>query len=310
MGEGWGDFHALLHDGARRGHAIASNATGAASTRATPSAAPAPRRRRYFGIRRLPYSTDLTKNPLTFRHIADGVPLPAAPPVGEDGAANSEVHNTGEVWATMLWECYAALLRERKAPPRLTFARGAGAHERLPRRRVQDDAGRPDVLEARDALLLAAAANDADSTLVARSRTRSPSAARAAARSRRTATPTTNTPRGRDLLAERLDRVRQRSPRGRRALVRRRRRVRRQRRARTLTITVRNTGARHARQHDGHDRARQPNVLIEDGSRRFPAIGPSRRRGIRNRQPRRRDGAQELDFDISIEDRTSPAGPR
>ena len=30
----------------------------------------------YDGLRRYPYSADLTKNPLTFKHIEDGVPLP------------------------------------------------------------------------------------------------------------------------------------------------------------------------------------------------------------------------------------------
>src|SRR5262249_60397331 len=74
----------------------------------------------YFGIRRYPYSIDMTKNPLTFHHISDGIPLPVGPPVEGDttGSSNSEVHNTGEVWATMLWECYAALLRDTG---RLTF---------------------------------------------------------------------------------------------------------------------------------------------------------------------------------------------
>ena len=32
----------------------------------------------YFGLRRFPYSRDMTKNPLTFRHITDGVTLPTS----------------------------------------------------------------------------------------------------------------------------------------------------------------------------------------------------------------------------------------
>ena len=55
--------------------------------------------RGYFGIRRVPYSTDFTKNALTFKHIADGEPLPAARR-RQPGGPNSEVHNAGEVWAT------------------------------------------------------------------------------------------------------------------------------------------------------------------------------------------------------------------
>jgi len=68
----------------------------------------------YFGIRRYPYSTDMTKNPLTFQHIENGVPLPVGPPVGfgSSGDNNAEVHASGEFWCVCLWECYAALLND------------------------------------------------------------------------------------------------------------------------------------------------------------------------------------------------------
>ena len=72
----------------------------------------------------------MSKNPLTFKHISDGVPLPAT---AADLAArqrarpNSEVHNTGEVWASMLWECYSNLLNDTG---RLTFAQ---AQDRMKR---------------------------------------------------------------------------------------------------------------------------------------------------------------------------------
>ncbi len=62
----------------------------------------------YYGIRRAPYSVDFTRNGLTFKHISDGEPLP-------DGVLpippNWEVHNAGEIWASMLWESYVALLK-------------------------------------------------------------------------------------------------------------------------------------------------------------------------------------------------------
>src|SRR5207237_5991785 len=54
----------------------------------------------YYGIRRAPYSTDMALNGLTLRHITDGEVLPAGVLAG---GANSEVHNTGEVWANRLW---------------------------------------------------------------------------------------------------------------------------------------------------------------------------------------------------------------
>ena len=155
MGEGWGDFHALLMT-ARAGenfngvYPIApyalTNSTG-------------PMNAYYFGIRRYPYSTDMTNNPLTFKHIQNGVPLPVGPPVasGSDGISNAEVHRTGEVWCAMLWECYAALLNDSG---RLTFSQ---AQQRMTDYLVaayKMTPNAPTFTEARDALLSAAAASD------------------------------------------------------------------------------------------------------------------------------------------------------
>jgi hypothetical protein len=100
----------------------------------------------------------MSKDPLTFKHIANGTPLPTTAPVsfGEDGSFNAEVHSTGEIWATMLWECYAALLRD----PRYTFV---AAQERMKRYLVASlklTPVDPTLLEARDAVLAAAIAVD------------------------------------------------------------------------------------------------------------------------------------------------------
>ena len=65
--------------------------------------------RYWSGFRRAAYSTDMMINPLTFRHISDRAPVP---PEIDDGSANSQVHNTGEVWASSMWECHVALLNE------------------------------------------------------------------------------------------------------------------------------------------------------------------------------------------------------
>jgi uncharacterized repeat protein (TIGR01451 family) len=70
----------------------------------------------YFGIRRYPYSTDMSKNPLTFKDIdpdqADphlGVPLsPLYSPF--DPTMADEVHYQGEVWCMALWEMRANLI--------------------------------------------------------------------------------------------------------------------------------------------------------------------------------------------------------
>lgn len=48
------------------------------------------------GIRRYPYSTDMTINPLTFGSVAE----------------NTEVHALGEVWTAMLWDLYWALVEK------------------------------------------------------------------------------------------------------------------------------------------------------------------------------------------------------
>lgn len=158
LGEGWGDFLALLLT-TRAGDANApagrdfsgAYANGGYATSGGGADV-------YFGTRRVPYSVDFTKNALTFKHIQNGVPLPAgvATSFGEDGSFNAEVHAAGEVWATMLWEGYVGLLRSGRFP----FAE---ARERMKRYLVASlklTPPDPTFLEARDAVLAAALASD------------------------------------------------------------------------------------------------------------------------------------------------------
>ncbi|HEY0986564.1 MAG TPA: M36 family metallopeptidase [Kofleriaceae bacterium] len=105
MSEGWGDFNALMmmvREGDNRDgvYAMAPYALNDGS----PDVA-------YFGIRRFPYSRDRTKNDLSFRHIDNANPLPTTTP-GFPGGVNSEVHNTGEVWAQTMWEVLNILADE------------------------------------------------------------------------------------------------------------------------------------------------------------------------------------------------------
>ncbi|MCY1054236.1 M36 family metallopeptidase [Nannocystis sp. SCPEA4] len=101
QGEGWGDFLAL-HVALREDDDL--DGTYGANNYATFDPT------NYFGIRRVPYSVDFSKNALTFRHISHGEPLPDEHPVNDVfGASNSESHNAGEVWATMMWEAYVAM---------------------------------------------------------------------------------------------------------------------------------------------------------------------------------------------------------
>jgi hypothetical protein len=153
MSEGWGDFNALMmmvREGDNRDGVYAMGVY--ALSDGTPDVA-------YFGIRRFPYSRDRTKNDLSFRHIGNENPLPTTTP-GGGGGANSEVHNTGEVWATMMWEALNVL---------------ADAHGvNVARRRMSDYvvAGLlltpPDAsfTEARDAILAASSALDTDDMIL------------------------------------------------------------------------------------------------------------------------------------------------
>ena len=159
MGEGWADFHSMLLLVRAEDLLVPSNANwnGVYGMAAYTSYAQS-KQGYYFGIRRVPYSTDLTKNGLTFKHIQDGVPLPANVPTafGQSGAQNSESHNTGEVWATMLWECYAGLLRD----PRYTFVQAQDRMRTYLVAAYKMTALGPTFVDARDALLAAAAATD------------------------------------------------------------------------------------------------------------------------------------------------------
>jgi hypothetical protein len=166
MGEGWGDFTAILMAVRPEDANAPANPgwVGAFSMSGYPESAPGSDSY-YWSIRRTPLSTDFGINPLTFRHIENGVALPLTAPLqfGQSGASNSEVHNTGEIWANMLWECYASLLRETQGPsPRLVFAE---AQQRMKEYLVGGyklTPNSPTFVEARDAILATVAASDTD----------------------------------------------------------------------------------------------------------------------------------------------------
>jgi hypothetical protein len=168
MGEGWGDFNAMMLTVREDDIATPSNATWgglyALASYATSGVNfnAAANHGYYLGIRRTPYSTDMANyNAFTFRIIMNGQALPVGPPVATSTAANSEVHNSGEVWTTMLWECYASLLRDTQGvTPRMTFQQ---AQDRMKMYLVASLAltpPSPTFVEARDAVLAAAYATD------------------------------------------------------------------------------------------------------------------------------------------------------
>lgn len=156
MGEGWGDFHALLLTVEEADALQLANAnwSGAFAMGGYSDQGRTPNDAYYFGIRGFPYTTDMAKNPLSFKHIENGVPRDES----DDGSDNAEVHASGTVWATMLWECYASLLRDTV---RLPFK---DAQKRMKDYLVASyklTPNSPTYTEARDALLAVAKASDA-----------------------------------------------------------------------------------------------------------------------------------------------------
>ncbi|MEZ4361579.1 MAG: M36 family metallopeptidase [Kofleriaceae bacterium] len=162
MSEGWGDFSALFmmlrREDDRRGtyapglYALAGGALAGFGFE-DPG---------YFGIRRYPYSRNQAKNPLSFRHIGDENELPTNASVngGPVGNPNSEVHNTGEVWASMLWDVYNALIDAhgfRVAQRRMSDYVVAGLLMTPPEATFT---------EGRDAILAAVQALDSDDALL------------------------------------------------------------------------------------------------------------------------------------------------
>ncbi|MCX7872354.1 MAG: M36 family metallopeptidase [Verrucomicrobiae bacterium] len=105
----------------------------------------------YYGIRRYPYSTNMSVNPLTFKDIdpsqaSDHAGIPRNYRIS--GTAD-EVHNIGEVWCAVLWDMRAALINKHG------FTNGNFLAMRLVIDGMKYSPINPDFLEARDAILLA-----------------------------------------------------------------------------------------------------------------------------------------------------------
>ncbi|MBI3415833.1 MAG: M36 family metallopeptidase [Verrucomicrobia bacterium] len=106
----------------------------------------------YYGVRRYPYTTEMTRNPLTLKDIdptkADTHPgIPLSPVSG--GSPADEVHNQGEVWCVTLWEARANLI------DKLGFPQGNQTILQLVTDGMKLSPANPTFLEARDAILQA-----------------------------------------------------------------------------------------------------------------------------------------------------------
>ncbi|MEO8276155.1 MAG: M36 family metallopeptidase [Thermoanaerobaculia bacterium] len=115
MGEGWGDFNADLMTTEDTDNVVGTAyAIGGQTDRF--ACGSTWEENYYFSIRHYPYSSDLLKNPYTFKDIG---PLKTTHPEASGNtscypnliSSPSEVHNAGEIWAEMLWEDFVALAR-------------------------------------------------------------------------------------------------------------------------------------------------------------------------------------------------------
>ena len=154
MGEGWSDFYALSllsepGDDVNAVYAMAGYATFQLGGLL---------QNYYYGIRRYPYCTDTTKNPLTFRDIdpTQASSHPGAPISPAFGGGNaSEVHNQGEVWCMMLLEARASLITK------YGWATGNNLILQLVTDGMKLSPANPTFLQARDAIIQADQINNA-----------------------------------------------------------------------------------------------------------------------------------------------------
>jgi len=153
--EGWADFDSMLQK-VREGDNVQTGtfACGVYVTEIFGDAG-------YFGVRRFPYSNDKTKNGLTFKHVENGVNMPPGP-IQVAAPDNWEIHNVGEVWASMLFQGYTNLLTQGGHPFAETKRRMAdyivAGMKMAP--------ANPTITEQRDGVLSAAQAADPNDFLL------------------------------------------------------------------------------------------------------------------------------------------------
>jgi uncharacterized repeat protein (TIGR01451 family) len=150
MGEGWSDWYGLTLLSESGDNLSGNYAAGGYATYKFLS--PTFLQNYYFGIRRYPYSTDMTKNPLTFKDIDPAQidahsGIPKSPVIGGGGA--DEVHNQGEVWCVTLWEARANLITK------YGFATGNQLILQLVTDGMNLSPVNPNFLQARDAIIQA-----------------------------------------------------------------------------------------------------------------------------------------------------------
>ncbi|MCI2284866.1 rhombosortase-dependent M36 family metallopeptidase [Colwellia sp. MSW7] len=135
MGEGFGDFHALLFASDADDNLVLGNENYAGGYGDTTYVASF-----VSGIRQYPYSTNMDINPSTF----------------SDVEVDPEVHASGAVYAAMLWDSFIAMVNDE----RHTFAEAKSLMKDYLVLSYKMMPMAPTFTEGRDALLAAAYAND------------------------------------------------------------------------------------------------------------------------------------------------------
>ena len=150
MAEGWSDFYALCLLAEPGDDIDGTYPVGGYSTWQFRGLS----ENYYYGIRRYPYTTDMSRDPLTFKdidpaQISSHAGVPRNPVWPFDVKEASQVHRQGEVWCAMLWEMRANLVRKH----------GFEAGNRLTLQLVTDglrlSPPNPTFVQARNAILLA-----------------------------------------------------------------------------------------------------------------------------------------------------------
>src|SRR5882672_1214411 len=147
MGEGWSDWYSLSLLSEPGDDPNAAYAEGGYVTYQLSGMTS----NYYFGIRRYPYCTDMTKNPLTFKDIDPNQASthPGIPRSGIVGTQADEVHNQGEVWCVTLWEARAKLITK------YGYSVGNQLALQLVTDGMKQTLANPNFLQARDGILTA-----------------------------------------------------------------------------------------------------------------------------------------------------------
>ena len=162
LGEGWSDFYALSLLSQSGDNVNGNYAMGGYVTYQMGRSA----QNYYYGIRHYPYSTDMSKNPLTLKDIDPtqatghpGIPMnPVFLPFTPDDVG--EAHNSGEVWCAVLWELRANLIQK------WGFEIGNQLTLQIVTDGMKLSVANPTFLEARDAILMADRVNNAGANTV------------------------------------------------------------------------------------------------------------------------------------------------